>query len=122
MKSRAAAPRCSIQVLESATRRCGGASVSGRNRALRYHPLFDCDVREVANLYDRHAAGLGNLFVDSFRQAVDEIVSDPDRFAEELPGCRYSRVLRFPYVVLFDVIDSELLFFGVLHTARSRKR
>lgn len=91
-------------------------------KATRYHPLFDCDVREAAGWYDRRSAGLGDVFVDLVSRCVAEVISDPERFATVQSGCRCARVRRFPYVVLFDVADEELLMLGVLHTARSMKK
>jgi plasmid stabilization system protein ParE len=92
------------------------------NRNLRYHPLFDCDVREAADWYNRRSAGLGDAFVDLVRKCVADVIADPERFASSPSGCRYGRVSRFPYVVLFDITDSELLMLGVLHTARSMEK
>ncbi len=59
------------------------------------------------------------MFIDRVAQCVANIVAVPAKFAEGPSGCRYVRVPRFPYVVLFDVVDEELLMFGVMHTARS---
>lgn len=89
------------------------------SRTVSYHPLFDCDVREAADWYDRRSAGLGDAFVELVRGCVADVVADPERFAESPSGCRYIRVPRFPYVVLFDVLDERLVMLGVLHTARS---
>jgi hypothetical protein len=89
------------------------------DKAIRYHPLFDCDVREAAGWYDRRSKGLGNAFVDQVAKCVGEVIATPQRFALGPTGCRYLRVPRFPYVVLFDIVDDELLIYGVLHTARS---
>jgi hypothetical protein len=86
---------------------------------LRYHPLFDCDVREAAGWYDRRSPGLGNAFIEVVRGSVSDVIEDPGRFALSPAGCRYIRLPRFPYVVLFDVVDDELLLLAVLHTARS---
>src|SRR5688572_2093678 len=88
-------------------------------RRIRYHPLFDCDVREAAGWYDRRSPGLGDVFVDLVAQCVAEIIAAPECFGVGPTDCRYARIPRFPYVVLFDLIDDELLMFGVLHTARS---
>jgi hypothetical protein len=88
-------------------------------RALRYHPLFDFDVREAAGWYDRRSPGLGDVFVGLVSKCVADIIADPQRYAVGPTECRYHRVTRFPYVVLFDVVEDELLMFGVLHTARS---
>ena len=96
------------------------------DRLVRYHPLFDCDVREAAGWYDRRSPGLGDAFVDLVRKCVADVIADPERFALSPSDCRYIRVPRFPYVVLyvvlFDLADSELLMLGVLHTARSMEK
>ena len=76
-------------------------------------------MREAAGWYDRRAAGLGDTFVDLVSQAVAEIITDPERFAPGQTECRYIRVSRFPYVVIFDVTDVDILLLGVLHTART---
>jgi hypothetical protein len=91
-------------------------------KALRYHPLFECDVREAAGWYDRRSAGLGGRFVNRVADCLAEIIRDPQRFAEGPSGCRYVRVPRFPYVVLFDLVGDELLVYGVMHTAKSMEK
>lgn len=92
------------------------------DRRVRYHPLFDCDVREAARWYDRRSPGLGDAFVEAVRRRTDDVIADPERFATSPAGCRYIRLPRFPYVLLFDVIEDELLMLGVLHTARSMEK
>ena len=92
------------------------------DRIVRYHPLFDCDVREAAGWYDRRSPGLGDAFIDLVRECVADILADPGRFALSPSGCRYIRVPRFPYVVLFDLAGNELLMLGVMHTARSMEK
>ena len=91
-------------------------------RTLRYHPLFDCDVREAAGWYDRRSPGLGDTFVELVRQATADAIADPDRFPRSVSGCCYARVARFPYVVLFETTDQEIQLIGVLHTARSMEK
>ena len=43
-------------------------------RRVRYHPLFDCDVREAARWYDQRSAGLGDAFVEVVRQGVADVI------------------------------------------------
>lgn len=92
------------------------------NKNVQYHPLFDCDVREAAGWYDRRSNGLGTAFTALVRQRVDEVIANPERFARLPSGCRYVRIPRFPYIVLFDVHDRELFILGVVHTARSEEK
>lgn len=89
---------------------------------IRYHPMFDCDVREAAGWYDKRSPGLGNAFVELVRSQVDAVIAAPDQFALAPSGCRFVRIPRFSYILLFDVRDEELLFLGVLHTARSMEK
>jgi len=102
--------------------RLGAGSTNAMDRRVRYHPLFDCDVREAADWYDKRAAGLGDAFAETVRQCAAKIIADPERFAKLSMGCRYHRLKRFPYVLLFDLVDDELLMLGVLHTARSMNK
>ncbi len=92
------------------------------DKAVRYHPLFDCDVREAALWYDRRSPDLGTAFAELVRKRVDDVMRNPERFAKLPSGCRYVRVMRFPYIVLFDVRDDELFFLGVVHTGRSEEK
>jgi hypothetical protein len=100
----------------------GNGSKIVTDRHVRYHPLFDQDVIEAANWYDDRSAGLGDAFSANVLFSVSEIFSDPERFARTTAGLRYSRVERFPYVVLFDLAGTEILMLGVLHTARSMEK
>ena len=61
------------------------------DRPVRYHLLFDCDVREAARWYDQRAAGLGETFVERVRESVVDVIDDPERFAKSPSGCRYVR-------------------------------
>jgi hypothetical protein len=99
--------------------RLGGVLKTAMARTLRYHPLFDCDVREAAGWYDRRSPGLGDAFVEVVRQGVADVIKDPQRYALSPGGSQYIRLPRFPYVVLFESTEVELLMLGVLHTARS---
>jgi len=100
----------------------GGESNSEMIERIRYHPMFDCDVREAAGWYDNRSPGLGDAFVELVRLKVDEVIASPEQFARAPSGCRFVRIPRFSYVLLFDVQDKEILFLGVLHTARSMEK
>lgn len=86
---------------------------------IRYHPLFDSDVTEAAEWYDRRVSGLGDRFVKAVCEAVESVLGDPESYAVSSAGIRYIQTHKFPYVVLFDVEGETLLILGVLHTARS---
>lgn len=89
------------------------------SRDVRYHPLFECDVIAAANWYDECSPGLGDAFAANARLATEAVIADPERHPPTSLGLRYYRVARFPYYVLYDLADHELLMLGVLHTSRS---
>jgi hypothetical protein len=81
-----------------------------------------CEKQRAGTIDDRRSSGLGNAFVEVVREAVSGVIDNPDRFASSPAGCRYVRLRRFPYVVLFDVAGNELLLLAVLRTARSMEK
>jgi toxin ParE1/3/4 len=89
------------------------------SRRVTYHPLFERDVIEAAQWYDARVEGLGDAFVANVAQAVDAVFISPQRFGKLSSELCYSRVQRFPYLILFDYNDDDLQILGVLHTARS---
>jgi toxin ParE1/3/4 len=91
-------------------------------RTIRYSHLFESDVLDAATWYDARHPELGREYVECVRQAVDLILTDPDRRAPDVDGIRYWPVKRFPYIVFYDLTDREILMLGVLHTARDSRK
>ena len=77
-------------------------------KSLRYHPLFDSDVLDAAEWYDVRQPNLGSDFVARVRRAVDHLIADPERRTSTAYGVRYWPVGRFPYVIFYDLTESEL--------------
>jgi hypothetical protein len=50
------------------------------------------------------------------------MIADPDRRTSADYGVRYWPVERFPYVVFYDLTDSELLVLGVMHTSQESRK
>lgn len=55
-------------------------------------------------------------------RAVSQMMVDPDRRTSTDYGVRYWPVERFPYVVFYDLTDSELLVLGVMHTSQESRK
>jgi hypothetical protein len=85
---------------------------------VKFHPLFDADVHEAVRWYDQRSAGLGRVFFAAVEKRIVDATDNPARFARMPSGSRFVRLPRFPYVLLFDVLDDAIVFFGVMHTAR----
>lgn len=91
-------------------------------RSLRYHPLFDSDALNAAEWYDNRQATLGTDFVSRVQIAVDRLIADPERRTSIDYGVRYWPIERFPYVVFYDLTDSEILVLGVMHASQESRK
>ncbi|MFN9551985.1 MAG: type II toxin-antitoxin system RelE/ParE family toxin [Pirellulaceae bacterium] len=78
------------------------------SRSLRYHPLFEHDLLSAAEWYDERNPILGDDFLVRVRGAIEDLTTDPKRRASIDFGIRYWPVQRFPYVVFYDLFDSEI--------------
>ena len=88
-------------------------------RSVRYHPNFDEDVVSAANWYDERHAGLGADFSVRVFHATEQLIADPERRNAIQYGLRYWPIARFPYVVFYDLTDSEVIVVGVMHTSQN---
>ena len=91
-------------------------------RSVRYHPLFESDVRNAADWYDGRSPGLGTDFVFRVRATVDRLLADPARHSTAEFGIRYLPVERFPYIVFYDLTEVEVLVVGVMHTSQESEK
>lgn len=91
-------------------------------RTTRYHPDFNSDVLSSADWYDERNPRLGRDFVERIRVATSRLIADPERRTPVEYGLRYWPVERFPYVVLYDVTDVEILIVGVMHTSQEPQK
>ena len=72
--------------------------------------------------YDEQLVGLGDDFLDELVGALHQIESDPNRFpkletanSKQIRRCRLSR---FPYLIIFEILDSEIILLAVAHSKR----
>lgn len=91
-------------------------------RFVRYHPQFDSDVLSAAQWYDSRQKELGSDFVKRVRHATILLVADPERRTTVDYGLRYWPIERFPFVVFYDLIDTEVVVLGVMHTSQNSEK
>ena len=91
-------------------------------KSLRYHPDFYADVIAAADWYADRNPNLGDDIVSRIGLAVSAIVDDPELRTDAEYGIRYWPVQRFPYVVMYDITDSEILIVGAMHTSQDAEK
>ena len=85
-------------------------------------PEAENDVLEAANWYDSQRAGLGDEFVEEVLAVFDALEVNPLLHCRRHPtkNIRWRYPERFPYRVIYEVIEEERLVViaAVIHAAR----
>lgn len=74
---------------------------------IEYHPSLALELAEIRDFYDSRSPGLGVEFVQEFERQVLSIAAMPHRWMIVRGDIRRSLMKRFPYVILFRLIDSD---------------
>jgi plasmid stabilization system protein ParE len=85
---------------------------------VRFHPAAEIELTETADFYDLDNPGLGGDFIAEVEHALAQIAEVPD--AAPLVGGHIRRrvLLRFPYSILYAVIEDEVRVLAVAHHKR----
>jgi plasmid stabilization system protein ParE len=83
----------------------------------------EAEIESAREFLNERSLGLGTRYLDDLAEALSEIDAQPLRFAklETLPPSEpYRRALlkTFPYAVVFEVLEKEVLVVAVVHASR----
>ncbi|MBI4660020.1 MAG: type II toxin-antitoxin system RelE/ParE family toxin [Verrucomicrobia bacterium] len=83
-------------------------------------PEVDADLLEAETWYDRQQAGLGREFLQSVREAMARLPRNPllYRVRHRRRQIRWTYPRRFPYRIIFRVIQDTIVVYAVLPAAR----
>ena len=76
---------------------------------IEYHPAIATELAEIRDHYEARASGLGISFIDEFERQVMAIAAMPTRWRVVQTGLRRSLMRRFPYVIVFRIMDDDWL-------------
>jgi plasmid stabilization system protein ParE len=83
-----------------------------------YHRLAEGEFAEAAGYYDQKSPGLGGAFVREIEACVASILEQP-RAGRQLRGdVRRRLVHRFPYAVVYRIIDGGIRILAVMNLRR----
>ena len=84
------------------------------------------EMRESARWYDNQRKGLGSEFLDAIERALELIEEHPNRSTKvatryEDRDVRRNVVKRFPFVIVYEILQTEVLVVAIAHTKRRPK-
>jgi toxin ParE1/3/4 len=88
---------------------------------LRYLPQFSEDILEIKDWYFDQRPGLENEFLKSFEEAVSKIKANPLHCSIQYKNFRFKLLSRFPYRIIYKLIDDDIVIFSIAHAKRGAK-
>jgi len=71
--------------------------------------------------YEEQKEGLGNLFLSELGRCYTKLEKNPLFYQKLKKNYRHLVLNKFPYVLIFEIIEYEIIIFAVFHTSRSPK-
>jgi toxin ParE1/3/4 len=84
-----------------------------------FHPLAERELIAAAKYFEKQASGLGAEFIRQIERTLIRITSNP-RSGTIYHGdlIRRALVRRFPFAVVYQIKDSDLIVLAVMHLRR----
>lgn len=80
------------------------------------------DLKKSSNWYDLQKDGLGKLFLKQFFRTLKHIEQNPYLYAVKFfEEFRFAKLNKFPFFIVFEIIEDVVAVNAVFHTSRSPK-
>jgi plasmid stabilization system protein ParE len=87
---------------------------------VEYHPLTTSDLNSAVAHYNRQQAGLGDELRIEVYASIERVLATPTQFSVVSRSIRRCLVHRFPYAILFRIVNAESLRVLVIRHHRRR--
>lgn len=87
--------------------------------AVRFLEAAWAEMVEAGKYYNSKSQGLGSDFLDALQRTVEGIGENPLLGEVAHQSIRRKLVTRWPYSVLYQVEDDELVIYAIMHHRRS---
>jgi len=85
---------------------------------VRFHSCAQAELANAVDWYEQKRIGLGKDFSEEVQKAVGQALEYPETFPQALFSTRCCLVSRFPYCIIYKIIDSVFWIMAVAHTSR----
>lgn len=89
------------------------------NYILKVGELAQREIDEAFAHYYNIQTNLGIRFIETLEAFFDRILDNPYQFPQYQPPYREAFMIKFPYIIVFEVDQSEVVVFGIFHTSRN---
>lgn len=90
---------------------------------IRILPLAEKEIEESIEFYESRRKGLGKQFLTYLRSYLKVLKTNPELFAiKKGPSYREMTLVKFPFVIIYEIIETEIIIYSVFHTSRNPER
>lgn len=89
-------------------------------KAVSFHETAELELNEAAEYYERRVKGLGEAFISEVERCIKQIQENPELAAKIFKKIRCKVLMRFPYSVMYSVIDDSVI--RILAVANQKRR
>jgi hypothetical protein len=75
--------------------------------------------KDAYDWYEAQRQGLGEIFLTELDICYKKIQTNPTVNSKVKKNYRQGRLLRFPYVVVYEIIRADIVVLSVFHTRRN---
>ncbi|HEU0125620.1 type II toxin-antitoxin system RelE/ParE family toxin [Flavobacterium sp.] len=86
-------------------------------------PLAEKEIDESIEFYESRSKGLGKQFLTYLRSYLKVLKTNPELYAvKKKPSYREMTLVKFPFVIIYEIIETEIIIYSVFHTSRNPKK
>jgi len=86
---------------------------------LKVGELAQKEIDETFTYYYNIQTKLGVRFIETLEAIFDRIANNPFQFPQYQTPYREAFMIKFPYIIVFEVEQSEVILFGIFHASRN---
>jgi len=83
-----------------------------------FHPSAKIELEETINYYEECLPGLGGKFAKEVYSTIHRIIQYPELWSKLSKNTRRCLMNRFPYGVIYQILDKEVLIIALMHLKR----
>ncbi|WP_264529294.1 type II toxin-antitoxin system RelE/ParE family toxin [Flavobacterium sp. N502540] len=86
-------------------------------------PLAENEIDKTIEFYESRSKGLGKQFLSYLKTYLQVLKTHPELFQiKKEPGYRELTLVKFPFVIIYEIIGNEIIVYSVFHTSRNPKK
>lgn len=86
-------------------------------------PLAEKEIDESIEFYESRSKGLGKQFLTYLKSYLKVLKTNPELFEiKKEPAYREMTLVKFPFVIIYEVIENEIVIYSVFHTSRNPEK